>query len=103
MTSHLWSRTWNELLAKGIQVGKGRVQKLMQLHGIRAKRKRRFKLTTDSHHDLPIASNLLDRQFTVAAPDKVWADNITYIHTDNGWTFLATVGTTPAARRCSGR
>jgi putative transposase len=50
-----------------------RAQKLMQLHGIRAKGKRRFKVITDSKHDLPIAPNLLDRQFNVAELDKVWA------------------------------
>ena len=76
-----WPRTCKELLARGIRVGKQRVQKLMQLHGIRAKGKRRFEITTDSNHDLPIAPNLLDRQFTVAEPDKVWAGDITYIHT----------------------
>ena len=63
----------------------------MQLHGIRAKGKRRFKVTTDSKHDLPISPNLLDRQFSVAEPDKVWAGDITYIATDEGWLFLAVV------------
>ena len=72
-------------------MGKERVQKLMQLHGIRAKGRRRFKVTTDSNHDLPIAPNLLDRQFTVEQPDKVWAGDITYIATDEGWLFLAVV------------
>ena len=86
-----WPRTWKELLARGIRVGKERVQKLMQLHGIRAKGKRRFKVTTDSNHDLPISPNLLDRQFSVAEPDKVWAGDITYIATDEGWLFLAVV------------
>ena len=86
-----WPRRCKELLARGIRVGKERVQKLMQLHGIRAKGKRRFKVTTDSKHDLPIAPNLLDRQFTVAEPDKVWAGDITYIQTDEGWLFLAVV------------
>ena len=86
-----WPRTWKELLARGLRAGKKRVQKLMQLHGIRAKGKRRFKFTTDSKHDLPIATNLLDRQFTVAEPDKVWAGDISYIQTDEGWLFLAVV------------
>jgi putative transposase len=72
-----WPRVWKELLARGIRVGKERVQKLMQQHGIRAKGKRRFKVTTDSNHDLPIAPNLLDRKFAVAEPDKVWAGDIT--------------------------
>ena len=86
-----WPRIWKELLARGIRVGKERVQKLMQLHGIRAKGKRRFKVTTDSKHDLPISPNLLDRQFNVAEPDKVWVGDITYIATDEGWLFLAVV------------
>ena len=86
-----WPRTWKELLARGIRVGKERVQKLMQLHGIRAKGKRRFKVTTDSNHDLPISPNLLNREFAVAAPDKVWVGDITYIATDEGWLFLAVV------------
>jgi putative transposase len=86
-----WPRIWKELLARGIRVGKERVQKLMQLHGIRAKGKRRFKVTTDSNHDLPISPNLLNREFIVAEPDKVWAGDITYIATDEGWLFLAVV------------
>jgi transposase InsO family protein len=86
-----WPRIWRELLARGFHVGKERVQKMMQLHGIRAKGKRRFKVTTDSKHDLPIACNLLDRQFAVALPDKVWSGDITYIATDEGWLFLGVV------------
>ncbi len=61
-----------------------RVQKLMQLHGIRAKGKRRFKITTDSNHDLPISPNLLDREFNVAEPDTVWVGDGIYIPTDEG-------------------
>jgi transposase InsO family protein len=65
------------LTARAVPVGKERVQKLMQLHGIRAKGKRRFKVTTDSLHGLAISPNLLDREFTVAEPDKVWVGDIT--------------------------
>ena len=86
-----WPRIWRELVARGIPVGKQRVQKLMQLHGIRAKGKRRFKVTTDSNHKLPISPNLLNREFTVAEPDRVWVGDITYIATDEGWLFLAVV------------
>lgn len=86
-----WPRVWKELHARGIRVGKERVQKLMQLHGIRGKGKKRFKVTTDSNHTLPISPNLLNREFTVAMPDKVWAGDITYIATDEGWLFLAVV------------
>ena len=86
-----WPRIWRELLARGIPVGKQRVQKLMQLNGIRAKGKRRFKVTTDSNHQLTISPNLLNGEFTVAEPDKVWVGDITYIATDEGWLFLAVV------------
>jgi putative transposase len=86
-----WPRTWKELLARGLRVGKERVQKRMQLHGIRAKGKRRFKVTTDSRHDLPISPNLLNREFVVAELDKVWVGDITYIATDESWLFLAVV------------
>lgn len=89
--SYGWPRVWRELHARGIRVGKDRVQKLMQLHGIRAKGKRRFKVTTDSRHDLPISPNLLQRRFTVSEPDKFWVGDITYIATGEGWLFLAVV------------
>ena len=86
-----WPRTWRELLARGIRVGKERVQKLMQQHGIRARGRRRFKATTDSRHNLPISPNVLNREFTVSEPDKVWVGDITYVATDEGWLFLAVV------------
>ena len=72
-------------------MGKHRLQTLMQKHSIRAKGKKRFKVTTDSNHDLPIAPNLLNRQFTVGVPDKVWVGDITYIAANEGWLFLAVV------------
>ena len=72
-------------------IGKERVQQSMQHHGIRAKAKRRFRITTDSNHDFPIAANLLDRQFGVDEPDKVWVGDIAYVATDEGWMYLAVV------------
>src|SRR5271167_4247186 len=87
-----WPRIWRQLRAQGIRVGKQRVQRLMQQHGIRARGKRRFRIaTTDSRHGLPIAPNLLDRNFTVATPNQVWTGDITYIPTHEGWLFLAVV------------
>jgi putative transposase len=87
-----WPRIWRQLRAQGIRVGKQRVQRLMQAHGIRARGKRRFRIaTTDSRHGLPIAPNVLDRNFTVAAPNQVWVGDVTYIATDAGWLFLAVV------------
>ena len=87
-----WPRIWRQLRAQGIRVGKQRVQRLMQEHGIQARGKRRFRvMTTDSRHDLPIAPNLLDRNFTVAAPNTAWSGDITYIATEEGWLYLAVV------------
>lgn len=86
-----WPRVWKELLARGIRVGKERVRKLMKLHGIQARGKRKFKATTDSRHGLPVAENLLDRAFTQTAPDRVWTSDITYVATDEGWLYLAVV------------
>ena len=87
-----WPRIWRELRAQGIRVGKQRVQRLMQQHGIRARGKRRFRVTTtDSRHGLPIAPNLLNRNFTVAAPNQAWTGDVTYIPTNEGWLFLAVV------------
>jgi putative transposase len=87
-----WPRVWQQLRAQAIRVGKQRVQRLMQRHGIRARGKRRFRVvTTDSGHGLPVAPNLLKRNFAVAAPDRVWVGDITYVATDEGWLFLAVV------------
>lgn len=79
-----WPRVWKELLARGVRVGKQRVQRLMQLHGIKARGKKKFVVSTDSKHKLPVAENLLDRDFSAAAPDRVWSSDITYIQTDEG-------------------
>src|ERR1700740_1836584 len=64
----------------------------MRYHGIRASwaRPRRWR-PTDSRHDLPIAPNLLDRNFVAPAPNCVWLADITYVETDQGWLYLATV------------
>jgi len=87
-----WPRIWRQLRAQGIRVGKLRVQRLMQKHGIQARGKRRFRVvTTDSKHSLPVAPNVLDRKFVVAAPNQAWAGDLTYIATDEGWLFLAVV------------
>jgi len=86
-----WPRMWKELLGRGIRVGKLRVQQAMQTHGIKARGKRKFVVTTDSKHALPIAPNLLNREFTVDAPNSVWTSDITYIATGEGWLYLAAV------------
>jgi putative transposase len=83
-----WPRIWKELLARGIRVGKERVRKLMAQHGIKARTKRKFKATTNSAHDLPVAANLIERDFAPAVPNAVWTTDITYIATDEGWLYL---------------
>ena len=87
-----WPRIWRQLRAQGVRVGKQRVQRLMQKHGIQARGKRRFRVTTtDSRHNLPIAPNLLNRNFSPAAPNQAWVGDFTYIPTEEGWLFLAVV------------
>ena len=81
-----------ELKAQGRGVSRGRIERLMRHHGIRAimARPRRVR-TTDSRHDHPIAPNLIDRNFSVAAPNRIWLADITYVETDQGWLYLAAV------------
>ena len=86
-----WPRMHKELIARGVRVGKERVRLLMQRHGIRAKGRRRFVVTTDSKHRLPVAPDRVQRRFTPSAPNEVWSSDITYIPTDEGWLFLAAV------------
>jgi len=87
-----WPRIWRQLRAQGIRVGKLRVQRLMQKHGIQARGKRRFRVvTTDSKHSLPVVPNVLDRKFVAATPNQAWVGDLTYIATDEGWLFLAVV------------
>ena len=80
-----------ELAAQGIAAGLNRIKRLRKLHGIRCTHKKKFRVTTDSKHQLPIAENLLNRQFTPTAPNRVWVADITYIPTNEGWLFLAAI------------
>ena len=84
-------RMVRELRLRGFPASKERVERLMQENGIKAKHKRRFKVTTDSKHNLPVAPNLLERNFTPDAPNQVWTSDITYLWTDEGWLYLAIV------------
>ena len=84
-------RVHRQLLAEGERCGRGRVERLMSANGIRAKQKRKFVATTDSKHDLPVAENILQREFHVEEPNRVWLSDITYIPTDEGWLYLAGV------------
>lgn len=75
----------------GESCNKTKVERLMKKNGIRAKTKRKFRVTTDSKHNLPVAPNLLDRNFSPEKPNQVWASDITYVWTREGWLFLAVI------------
>ena len=84
-------RRVKELRGRGIAASKARVERLMREHGLRARHQRRFKATTGSKHALPVADNLLNRNFNPGQPDQVWTSDITYLWTDEGWLYLAVV------------
>jgi len=80
-----------ELRDRGRRVGKNRVAKRMRKAGLRSKIRRKYKVTTDSKHNFPVAPNLLERNFTAQAPDKVWVSDITYLATTTGWLYLTVI------------
>ena len=82
-------RIWNALVKQGHRVGEHRVARLMRHGGIRAKTVTEWRATTQSQHRFPVAANTLDRAFTVAAPNRVWAGDLTYVWTMEGWLYLA--------------
>src|SRR5665647_672492 len=84
-------RISEEVEAHGIPCGRVKAKTLMRLAGVSAKQKKKFKVTTDSKHNLPVAPNLLNREFEVAEPDQVYVSDITYIWTSEGWLYLAIV------------
>jgi putative transposase len=84
-------RVFRDLKALGQACSVNYVAHLMKKDGIAAKTRRKFKCTTDSKHKLPVAPNLLDRNFAVDKPNRVWLTDITYISTREGWLYLATV------------
>jgi len=84
-------RVTDELHDQGYRYNEKRVARLMRLHGIRPKTVKKFKATTDSKHNLPVAPNLLGRNFTTDGPNRVWLADITYIPTTEGWLYLAGV------------
>jgi putative transposase len=84
-------RVYRELRTKGVCVGRHRVARLMSEQKLRARPRRKFVKTTESNHGLPTPPNLLDRKFTVEEPDRVWAADVTYLPTLEGWLYLAVV------------
>jgi putative transposase len=86
-----YPRIYLELHKRGITCSRNKVARLMRKDGLRAKVRRRFKATTDSKHNLPVADNLVQRNFAPEQPDRVWAGDITHVWTGEGWLYLAVV------------
>jgi len=84
-------RMQRELVAQGHRVSENTVARLMRQRGLRATTARKFRHTTDSNHRLPVAQNVLDRQFEASGPNEKWVSDITYVWTDEGWLYLAAV------------
>jgi transposase InsO family protein len=84
-------RVFRILKGLGHQIGKSTVERTMKRNGIRAKTKRKFRITTDSKHNLPVAPNLLKRNFSTIKPNQVWVSDLTYLSTKQGWLFLAVI------------
>ena len=80
-----------ELESTGDSCGRHKAATLMKLAKIKAKQHKKFKVTTDSKHNLPVAPNLLEQQFEVSEPNCVWVGDITYLWTSEGWLYLAIV------------
>jgi len=79
------------LNAKGYPVGRWKTRKLIREAGVMVRHRRKYKVTTDSSHQLPVFENHLNRQFTVAKPDQAYVCDITYVWTQEGWLYLAIV------------
>ncbi|PHJ39614.1 integrase [Desulforamulus profundi] len=85
-----YPRITSELKCDGAP-SKNRVYRLMRKNGIRSKTVKKYKATTNSNHNLPVAENLLNREFTADKPNQKWVSDITYVATDEGWLYLAGV------------
>jgi transposase InsO family protein len=80
-----------ELRDRGRRVSKNRVARRMRKAGLRSKLRRKFRVTTNSKHHFAVSPNLLERNFTQQAPDKVWVSDITYLATRTGWLYLTVI------------
>jgi len=79
------------LVDQGVGCGRNRVARLMRLAGLQGRRRRRYQVTTQSRHNLPVAPNRLARDFLALAPNQKWVSDITYVRTGQGWLFLAAI------------
>ncbi|TNF96109.1 MAG: IS3 family transposase [Gammaproteobacteria bacterium] len=88
----LGSRTLMEnLQSEGFEVGRDKVRRLMKSMKLKVRKKRKYKITTDSKHNLPVAENMLDRRFNPEKPNQAWGADITYVWTQEGWLYLAVI------------
>jgi putative transposase len=81
----------NNLRQEGFEIGRDKTRRLMKALNLKVKQKRKYKVTTDSKHKLPVAQNVLNRDFSPAAPNQAWGTDITYLWTQEGWIYLAVV------------
>jgi putative transposase len=84
-------RMTRELQDEDLKVGRRRTARLMRENGLKARQKRRFKRTTDSHHGFPVAPNLLAQDFSATRPNQTWNADISYVWTSEGWLYLTVV------------
>ena len=84
-------RITGELEARGRKASKNRIAKIMRAAGIRARKPKRFVVTTDSKHNYPVAPNVLDQEFQAKRPGEIWVSDITYVRTKNGWLYLTVI------------
>jgi putative transposase len=84
-------RVRDELVDQGFEIGRKRVARLMRELGLRGVSPRKFRVTTNSDHDHPVAENVLNRNFVATRPNEKWATDITYVRTGEGWLYLAVV------------
>lgn len=80
-----------ELRDKGFHYGHNRIARLMRQNRIQAKTSKKFRVTTNSHHTLPVAPNILERRFYADSKNQIWVSDITYIQTQQGWLYLAVI------------
>jgi len=78
-----------EINRSGTSVSRGTIARIMRKNGIKSKVRKKFKVTTDSNHNLPVAENILNREFSASRQNQKWVSDITYIWTDEGWLYLA--------------
>ena len=84
-------RVWVELKGLGWEVSRKRVERLMKAMGLRARRRRKWVKTTDSHHKHEVAENILNRDFRALYPGAKWVSDITYLRTESGWLYMTVI------------